>query len=116
MTELATRQLEAFLKNENPEFPFYIGVRHIERSYGGPEEGGWYYDSYVEYENVRWIPDRAEFEKYVREVFESYGLRWTGSIPNSIPSRWDNGDDYRLAYRWGSNFPAPKRRPRPQYE
>lgn len=29
----------------HPLWPKYVNVYHVEQCYGGPEEGGWYYDS-----------------------------------------------------------------------
>jgi len=35
----------------------YVNVYHVTRQYGGPEEGGWWYDHY---ECVEVVPVRAE--------------------------------------------------------
>ncbi len=121
MSDLATKQAEAFIKSWEPDFagrlrlPFYAGVKKIQRSYGGPEEGGWYYNSSVEYVNPRLIRNREEFAEYVRGVFEEFNLRWYGDAERH-PARWDNGDGYTLCFRWDSPFPDPKTYPRPQYE
>src|SRR5262245_54454125 len=59
---LVDEKMEFWISIE-PEFPrFYIHKHDIRQEYGGPEEGGWYYESGVPVEG--WNPaDHVFFEK-----------------------------------------------------
>jgi len=45
----------------------YVNVYHVTRRYGGPEEGGWYYDNY---ECVEVVPARSGRAKELQEQLE----------------------------------------------
>lgn len=73
--------------------PLYLGVYRIERCYGGPEEGGWYYDS--------------------GEVVEWYKLRRSerghdGRIKRSVLRALLRDIAQRVGYVLNGNEPRPK--------
>lgn len=51
--------------------PFYVVATNIERCYGGPEEGGWYYD-WTTILEVRKVWDWKTGLKAMRELIEKY--------------------------------------------
>ena len=46
------------------EFPKYLNVYRVEQSYGGPEEGGWWFDTHEPLESVQ--VDNEEEQKQVQ--------------------------------------------------
>ena len=66
-------------QGENPQV--YTGVVSITRHYGGPEEGGWYYDWY-EVEEILQCQDFRHLLSTVRELREQYPTcpRGRGSV------------------------------------
>ena len=45
------------------ETPTYVSIYFVERAYGGPEEGGWYYDRYYHELSVPvWTDEEREKE------------------------------------------------------
>ena len=52
-----------------PEFPRYLNVYRVEQSFGGHEEGGWWYDAGEPLESV--LVDNEEEEKQVKAKLES---------------------------------------------
>lgn len=59
--------------DEQPTY-WSIGVYETGRSYGGPEEGGWWYDtgSRIDPHKQRVFEDLAEARKYMAELREEY--------------------------------------------
>lgn len=59
---------------ERPATWWSVGVYFIDRSYGGLEEGGWWYDtgSLTDEFKVRGFEDIQEAIKYLRELSEFY--------------------------------------------
>jgi hypothetical protein len=118
MSERFQKIADTFIANDpwfgEVTFPVWVGVKWTTRSYGGPEEGGWYYDSSVEYLSPQFVHNRAELESYVRSVVVDYELKWFKGN-TGFPNRYDGGDSYRLAYQ-GRPFPEPKAYTRPAYE
>jgi len=51
--------------------PFYVVVYNVSRNYGGPEEGGWYYD-WTSILEVRKVWNWKSALKTVRELKEDY--------------------------------------------
>lgn len=69
--KLAKRIERKFRTREGEVRPIYIAVVGTSRHYGGPEEGGWWYDwSFVEEVRKAW--DWKTAMKYVRELREDY--------------------------------------------
>lgn len=64
------RQRFEKVKNDQPQ-PFYIVVYGISRHYGGPEEGGWYWDRIKALE-IRKVWSISKALKLVRELKEEY--------------------------------------------
>lgn len=58
------------VKNDNPQ-PFYIVVYEIERHYGGPQEGGWYYDTQIVIDCKK-LWSISQTLKQMRELREEY--------------------------------------------
>lgn len=56
-------------RGENP--PIYVGIVSISRHYGGPEEGGWYYDWY-QVEEIMQCQDFRHLLSTVRTLREEY--------------------------------------------
>jgi len=103
-----------------PRATLYLAIDEIDRSYGGPEEGGWWYDSgtVVAYEAVRvcykpdgsaWIADgevkflRAlaaewqegyEFGTSYRSSMRPRGEDYRWRVAESIPEDWSNYAPY----------------------
>lgn len=76
-----TGQEEIVFIQDPENLKMYINVYHIERCYGGPEEGRWYYDAWKCEESFLVIPDEGvDMFKYVakklgkfREYFSNRG-------------------------------------------
>lgn len=84
--------------------PFYIAVYRVDRAYGGPEEGGWYYDC-GELIKVVIASSQEEAEEIRDKLCEEY--RETGTRYSVLP-----GDDYDVGIQ--TTFPAdyfPERTP-----
>lgn len=111
MTE--AEQLVAQFKEERQALGFYtVAIYLIDRAYGGPEEGGWYYDcgtpylepeaalhmrafdrlekaiDYAEYLNVgvlpAWNEDRPEISSVLSEG--RYKAFWSEGFPQPFPT------------------------------
>jgi len=76
--EADTRK-NALADGENP--PIYAGVVSIDRYYGGPEEGGWYYD-WHQVEEILECQDFRHLLSTVRSLREQYPTcqRGRGSV------------------------------------
>lgn len=68
---LAKRIERKLRTNEGQVLPIYIVVTSTTREYGGPEEGGWWYNWTV-IEEVRKAWDAKTALKYVRAMKEDY--------------------------------------------
>jgi hypothetical protein len=60
---------EDYFDTYKPEFPKYLNVYRVEQSFGGPEEGGWWYDVGEPLESV--LVENEEEEKQVKAKLES---------------------------------------------
>ena len=85
----------------------YVNVYEVDRIYGGPEEGGWWYDAGEVMLSERFY-DRDAAEARVKELAEEYPN--TGQVRSIIYS----GGDYRIYIEDepGQNYPDH----RPHYE
>src|SRR5574338_1189368 len=59
------------VKNDEPQ-PFYIVIYGITRNYGGPEEGGLYYDWQRLLENPKKVWTISKALKIIRELKDEY--------------------------------------------
>lgn len=85
------------------------------RSYGGPEEGGWHYDSAKEHVGITRVTSNEELEKVTRELIETYNLKpRDGDIYKA--SRWDLSAAAEYRIRIDTRMPVDKEYPRPRYE
>ena len=75
----ANMRRNALSENEKP--PIYAGVVSIDRHYGGPEEGGWYYD-WHQVEEILECQDFRHLLLTVRSLREQYPTcqRGRGSV------------------------------------
>lgn len=61
---------------DDPGLEVYVTVYEIERCYGGPEEGGWWYDDYTPLRVVPCLLSGAkEIRKRLQEDFSNEGRR-----------------------------------------
>ena len=65
----ADMRKNALADGKNP--PIYVGVVSIDHHYGGPEEGGWYYDWY-QVEEILECQDFRHLLSTVRSLREQY--------------------------------------------
>lgn len=65
---------EVKFSGERPATWWSVGVYETGRSYGGPEEGGWWYDtgSMIDHFRVRGFDNFEEAKKYQRELRDHY--------------------------------------------
>ena len=93
------------VERANPRQTFYVAVDCIEKSYGGPQEGGWWYDSGTvrEFEPIRVLYDGAG-EPYIdagelsflRSIAKEWVDKFESFETNYRSSMRPKGDDYRL--------------------
>lgn len=57
----------------------WVNVYSVERQYGGPEEGGWWYNTYEGLESVR-VKTRKQEEAARARLEEEYGILREGDI------------------------------------
>lgn len=111
----------AFLEEIEPDYKtYYIHKHDVALQYGGPEEGGWWYDTGDPAED--WIPSAHAFNDEEEAYATCRGLNQFEKI------RQDNEEDYEytsvLAYKSNhysytvEDFPEPYSYPnvRPHYE
>lgn len=57
---------------DRPADWFSVAVYTSERMYGGPEEGGWYYDAgnLVEHHRIKFFDKYEEAQEYARELWD----------------------------------------------
>ena len=60
---------------DSTDKPIYVSIYSKERAYGGPEEGGWWYDDYT-LEKTKKFLDAEEAELFAERLNEEIGL-WT---------------------------------------
>ncbi len=71
------------LTKENVMEKRFIGIYEVERRYGGPEEGGWWYNWNTHIASVPVLKDRRESSKWVERKVP----RWA----NRGYRRWERG-------------------------
>ena len=88
--------------------PTHVNAYSVTREYGGPEEGGWYFDLYEPLESVE-ISSTEEIDKVKKELEDKYADQKEGDISSVL-----GGTDIRV---FPEEHPA-KRQPeeRPFYE
>lgn len=61
-------------KGQNP-VPIYVSLYEIERCYGGPEEGGWWYDSYQLISTKKFFDEEEahKFQEFLEKDVEESG-------------------------------------------
>lgn len=115
----------------------YLSIYQVERCYGGPEEGGWWYDCWT---LQGYIPcaNEAEANKVIEESQEelkqkNHELRYednkyayealgdndtvSSSYPEGyIPKGWSDGGEYQLIVEFVLGSQDTSARGRPHYE
>lgn len=81
LTEDILRLLKNVIDIPVAKHMYFLNIYDIQRAYGGPEEGGWYYDTHECYESIGFYcdPQYAEkrFDRLIQEIlswFEDFGL------------------------------------------
>lgn len=107
-----------------PEFPKYLNVYEVTQAYGGPEEGGWWYDAGTPLESIR--VDNGEQEGKIRESlqrryevddFNNYtSNREEGGDVERIRGRTSAAGGYDVVIRTEYEFARPFPQERPRYE
>ena len=89
-------ECEVSLSGECDATFWSVALYETDRRYGGPEEGGWYYDtgSLIEMNKVRVFEDLAEAEAYLDKLWDE------------IPSEHKRGDTRVVAMGWTECLPA----------
>ena len=93
--------------DDEPEI-IYVNAYSVCRCYGGPEEGGWYYD---EGQPLASVPLRADVEAGVIEIEKSRLtslLGWTSKYSRSSVL---GGDDFKVYVEDHTAVPFPEVRP-----
>lgn len=91
------------------EEKLYLNCYAVSRQYGGPEEGGWYYDAGRLLRSVNvtgWTDDDTEIEK--KHLTEQYG--WPKEGRNGRYSV-NGGEDFEIHMEDGPGADYPKERP-----
>ncbi len=63
-----------------------VAIYLVDRAYGGPEEGGWWYDhgepavEYIEF--LRGFPGKEDAERYATELNENHCRVWNKDRPS----------------------------------
>ena len=92
----------------------FVSVRRVERAYGGPEEGGWYYDAETVHEGITEVATPPAYHQAVLRLVDAYDLRWSPKSEGT-PGRYEGPTSWRLVV----SSTRPVRREvqgRPQYE
>lgn len=84
-------------------WPHYVNVYEVGQSYGGPEEGGWWYDTGSPVTSVK-CETYTEAKRLADELREKYPQ--TGRSSSVL-----GGDDYRVCIESGYARPYPDHRP-----
>jgi hypothetical protein len=104
----------------------YLSVYFVSRCYGGPEEGGWWYDDWNYQGSIRCIDERQaqdlkrEMEQDpalepVRnyEAYDALGDESNSSYPEGyIPTGWNDGGYYKVAIEFTAGINATHEAPR----
>lgn len=99
--------------NKPDKYPCYIGVKKVYRSYGGPEEGGWYYDSSITYHDITYIINESDFNKMIDLLSFTWSLKtWNGS---ELPPNSQDGPTFCTLW-FGYNHPKDESNFKPRYE
>jgi hypothetical protein len=65
----------------------FIGIYDVERMYGGPEEGGWYYNWNTWVASIPVLKDRRESAKWITRKMP----RWAKRGGRGGRRRWESG-------------------------
>jgi hypothetical protein len=117
MTE--AEQLVAQFKEERQARGFYtVAIYLIDRAYGGPEEGGWYYDCGTPYLE----PEAALHMRAFDRLSDAY--HYSEHLNLSVLPAWNEGraevssvlSEGQYKALWSEGFPQPFPTSRPHYE
>lgn len=61
------------------KIPCFLTAYEITREYGGPEEGGWYWDNFVPVESIL-VESEDEAEKEFLRLWDKYGSNAWGKL------------------------------------
>ncbi len=130
-------QIESHKEFTSDREPCFLSLYLVERAYGGPEEGGWYYDVRVlqggipftsRTEAAKWLEEaEAKAEAQTREEIDPYRARRyeelgddetvTSSCPEGyIPRGWSDGGNYRVMIEKSLGDNDTSNQPTPYYE
>lgn len=105
---------------EKPKWAIvYIGVYELEQNYGGPEEGGWWYDSGIPVEGfpIRVRLEDGEYKlsdeekKIVAEAEAHIAPEYNFDTSCRTSCGPQRGDDFSLQMTWDKPEAFPKHRP-----
>lgn len=83
----------------------FVNVYELSRDYGGPEEGGWYYDSGFPVLSIETMAEYADaIVEMLREEFPNYGNRYS-VIHYSKPSDYTVYVESHPAAEWSDYSP-----------
>jgi hypothetical protein len=105
-------QMEQHIMVKPNTFPVWVAVQEIERRYGGPEEGGWWYDAEIKYLDLIKIEDERSWNEYAADACDIYKLK--SPFGDTLPYR-GNGS-VSLSLWFGQDRPQDVSRGKPQYE
>ena len=106
------RDIGAEYDYDEPE-PWYVNEYEASRAYGGPEEGGWWYDTgrFIACHGI--TPSREEADRILhRDVFADYVRRQNESQYATSSVLCDGWTIIRLEHAPGANYPGEQ----PHYE
>lgn len=81
------------LRREATYGAHYVNVYHLYQEYGGPEEGGWYYDSWEIVESIR-KRTRGRAEKLAERLRRG---QYPDHRNRSKSNYWNKRQDYRVS-------------------
>lgn len=67
MSDMLAQAFREVFPEASPVQPCYVTLYRHDRPYGGPEEGGWWYDLIVPEESIR-VPSREAAERLVENL------------------------------------------------
>ena len=111
--DAAVRELDAWAEEQYNAGPWFVCLYLIDRAYGGPEEGGWYYEcgQPEPTQHLRVFDTIEEARAYVMSL-KPVEVEMNAGRPD-ISSVLSRGCyDFRIARGWPEAYPAN----RPHYE
>ena len=100
----------------------FVAIFELERAYGGPEEGGWWYDTGELKRTVATFPDEDQADEYSRRFNRTLAYRrkkkiggwWEGHYRAPLSSVAYSGGHYEAQVWKERPYSYPEHRP--QYE